>query len=68
MGFFFKSLPNDKILNRSEFRTLADNKINVRENLKFVLRRVQNIVGKGENAIYQCFLTKFSKGFPLKCR
>ena len=31
-------------------------KINVTEKLKFVLRRVENIVGKGENAGYQHFL------------
>ena len=30
--------------------------MNVTENLKFVLGRVQNIVGKGENAAYQHFL------------
>ena len=37
-------------------KTLADNKINVTENSKFVLGRVENIVGKGENAAYQHFL------------
>ena len=50
------SLPNDKILDWSKLKALADDKINVTEKLKFVLRRVENIVGKGENAGYQHFL------------
>ena len=33
-----------------------EEKINVKQNLKFVLLRVENIVGKGENAGYQHFL------------
>ena len=44
----FNSLPNDK--------TLENNKINVTEKLKFVSGRLENIVGKGENAGYQHFL------------
>ena len=40
------SLPNDKFLDWSKLKALADNKINVTE----------NIVGKGENAGYQHFL------------
>ena len=52
----FNSLPNDKILDWSRLKALADDKINVTEKLKFVLRRVENIVGKGENAGYQHFL------------
>ena len=39
----------------------ADVKINVTEKLTFVLGRVENIVGKGENAGYQHFL------FFLQC-
>ena len=50
------SLPNYKILNYSILKGFADYKINVTEKLKFVLRRVENIVGKGENASYQHFL------------
>ena len=50
------SLPNDKILDWSKLKALADDKINVTEKLKFVLRRVENMVGKGENAGYQHFL------------
>ena len=61
----FKSAPNDKILDWFKLKAFAD-KINVTEKLKFVLGRVENIVGKGENAGYQHFLlfpqcTMFSK-------
>ena len=51
------SLPNDTFLNCSKFKEFADDKINVTEKLKKnVLGRVENIVGKGENAGYQHFL------------
>ena len=50
------SLPNDKFLDWSKLKALADDKINVTEKLKFVLGRVENILGKGENAGYQHFL------------
>ena len=41
-------------------KAFADDKSNVTKKLKFVLGRVGNIVGKGENAGYQYFLL-----FPL---
>ena len=44
----------------------ADNKINVTQKLKFVLGRVENIVGKQENVGYQVFSPlpiMFSKSF-----
>ena len=44
------SLPNDKIIDWSKLTALTDNKINVTQLFKFVLRRVENIVEKGENA------------------
>ena len=50
------SLPNDKILDGSKLKGFVDDKINVNEILKFSLRRVENIVGKGENAHHQHFL------------
>ena len=43
-------LPNDKILNKSKLKAFADEKMKVAEKLKFVLGRVENIVGKGGNA------------------
>ena len=50
------SLPN-KILDWSRLKAFADDKINVnRKTLKFDLRRIENILGKGENADYQHFL------------
>ena len=39
-----------------KFKVFADNKTNLIEKLKVVLRMVENIVGKGENAGYQHFL------------
>ena len=50
------SLPNDKFLDWSKLKAFADNNINVTKKLKFVLERVENIVGKGENAGNQHFL------------
>ena len=55
-GILVNSLPNDKFLDWSKLKACADNKINVSEKLKFVFDRVENIVGKGENAGYQHFL------------
>ena len=42
----FKSLPNNKILDRSKLRAFAFDIINVTENLKFDKGRVEKIVGK----------------------
>ena len=50
------SLPNDKISDLSRLKAFADDKSNVTQTLKFVLGRVENIVGKGENAGHQHFL------------
>ena len=62
----FNSLPNNKILDKSELKGFADDKIILTEKLKYVLGRVENIVGNGANAGYQHFLsfpTMFSKAF-----
>ena len=48
-------LPNDKILDWSKLKAFAENE-HLAEKLKPVLERVENIVGKGENAGYQHFL------------
>ena len=37
-------------------KAFADNKININKKLKFDLERIENILGKGENAGYQHFL------------
>ena len=50
------SLSNDKVLDWSKSKAFADDKIIVNQKLKFDMGRVENIVGKGENAGYQHFL------------
>ena len=50
------SLPNDNFLDLSKLKAFTDDKLKVSEKLKFVLGKVENIVGKGENAGYQHFL------------
>ena len=55
------SSPNDNISDWSKLKAYADNIIIVTEKLKFVLVRVENIVGKGENVLLfpQCFQKNF---------
>ena len=52
----FDSLPNNEIVDLSKFKAFADDKIIVTQKLKFALGRVENIVGKRENAGNQHFL------------
>ena len=64
-------LPYDRILDLSKLKALADNKMNVTGKLKLFLGRVENIVGKGENAgnrfpAFSPIPTMFSKGFFVK--
>ena len=49
-------LPNDKFSDWIKLKAFADYKRIVTRKLKFVLERVENILGKGENAGYQHFL------------
>ena len=61
--------PNDSILDWSNFKAFADDKMKVTEKLKSVVGRVETIMGKGVNAGYQHFLpfrTMFSKDFFFK--
>ena len=60
---FINSLPNDKIFYWSKLKAFAD-KINLNAKLKIVLKRVENIVEKGESAGNQNFLL-FPQGFGL---
>ena len=46
------SLSNDKILDESKFKASADDNTIVTQKLKYVLGRVENIMGKEENAGY----------------
>ena len=66
--YSFKSVPHRKVLDWSKLKAFADNKLNLAEKLKFVLGRVENIVGKGEYAGYQHFPKMFSKDFLFKSR
>ena len=50
------SLPYGKILDCSKLKAFAKDTIYGAEKLKFVLERVEKIVGNGENAGYQHFL------------
>ena len=52
----FNSSPNDKILDWFKLKAFANDKVNVTQKLKFVSKRIENILGKGENAGYQHFL------------
>ena len=58
---FERNLPKDKILDLSRLEAFADNNLNANEKLKFALGRVENIVGKGENAGYQGFFLRVVK-------
>ena len=51
----FTSLPNNKILDVTKLNAFADDKVNVAQMLVSVFDRIENIVGKGENAGYKHF-------------
>ena len=59
----FNPLPNNKILDLSELKAFADDKLKVIQMAKLVLDKIENIVGKEENAGYQHFLL-FPQCFP----
>ena len=46
------SLPNNKVLDWSKWKAMADDKIKVLKMMIFVFDRVVNIVGNGENSIF----------------
>ena len=50
------SLRNDKDLDWSKLKAFADNRIGVNEMMICLSNRIENIVGKGENAGFQHFL------------
>ena len=64
LKILINSVSNDKILDLSKLKAFADNNLNVNQKLKFALGRVENIMGKGENA-FSPFPRKISKGFFL---
>ena len=64
----FNSLPNSKILDLSKLKEFADNNFRVAQMMLFSSDRVENTVGKGENAGHQhflLFLQCFQKAFFL---
>ena len=62
----FNSLPNNKILDLSKLKAFAEDKSNFAKIMVSVFAGVENIVGKGENALEhfllfpQCFQKDFS--------
>ena len=52
----FNSLINNKFLDLTDLKSFADKNMNEYAKLKFLLGRVENVVGKGENAGCQHFL------------
>ena len=56
-------LPNDKISEGTKLKAFADNKLNVTKMMISLYDRVENTVGKGENAGYQHFLL-YPQCFP----
>ena len=49
------TLPNNKFLDWSKLKAFEDDKTFVTQKLKFVSGRVENVMGKGENAGHQHF-------------
>ena len=67
----FNPLPDNKISKWSKLKAFADNKLNATQDIKVVFHRIENIVGKEENAGYQHFLLFprcFQKAFPPICQ
>ena len=69
MGARLNPLPDDKILDSSKLKHIADNNFKVDENSRKFSKRVENTVGKGEIARYkqfllfpQCFLKAYFPG------
>ena len=48
--FSFNPLPDDKIVALSKLKAFTDDKLNVTQNIEFIFHKLENIVGKGENA------------------
>ena len=68
-AYIINLLADDKILGLPKLKAIADYKLDVTQNVKVIFHRIENSVGKGENANYQHFLfpTMFSKAFFLQC-
>ena len=69
LTLYFSQLKHDTILTLSTLKVFTDNKFNVAQIGQYFIDRVDNNVGKGENAGYQHFLLFpqcFSKGFTSR--
>ena len=55
-SLIYNPLPDDKILGLSKLKAVADNKLNVTQDIIVVFPRIENIVEKEENAGYPHFL------------
>ena len=65
--FFYNTLQYNKILGLPKLTAFADDKLNVIQDIKIVVHRIKNIVGKEKNAgcqhfllLPQCFQKAFS--------
>ena len=67
-NLYINPLTDNKILGLPKLKASADDKSNVTQNIKVVFNKIENIVGKEENAGYQHFFPPqcFSKGLFLK--
>ena len=54
-SIFNQPLPNDKILDMPKLKAFADDKLKVDKMTIFLVDRVEDTEGKGENAGYQHF-------------
>ena len=60
--YIINSFPDDINLPLSKLKAFGDDKFNVAKMIQFLCERVENVVGKGENAGYQHF-PRFSQCF-----
>ena len=58
--------PNDRVLDMTKLKAYADDNLNVAKMMIYLFNRVENTVGKGENAGYQHFLL-FPQCFQKSC-
>ena len=52
------SLPNNNFLDWTKFKAFADDKLNVAKIVIYFFDRVENIMGKGENAVFKRLLSQ----------
>ena len=66
LPIFFNSLPDDKILDSSKLKKVADDSFRFHENERKLTKWIENTVGKGEIARYEQFLL-FPQCFQKAC-